>query len=79
MAVHKLAAMVSLLLADLNGKNGFKLHGEAINDGCGYSVHGAGDVNGDGCDDIVISAPFYNNKAGRSYLIFGDSPPAVNQ
>ena len=64
-------------LADLNGKNGFKLHGEAINDACGYSVHGAGDVNGDGCDDIVIGAPFYNNKAGRSYLIFGDSPPQL--
>ena len=66
-----------IALADLNGKNGFKLHGEAINDECGYSVHGAGDVNGDGCDDIVISAPFYNNKAGRSYLIFGDSPPQL--
>ena len=63
-------------LSDLNGQNGFKLQGEAENDGCGYSVHGVGDVNGDGCDDIVIGAPFYN-QAGRSYLIFGDTPPQL--
>ena len=66
-----------IALADLNGENGFKFYGEMINDGCGYSVHGVGDVNGDGCDDIVIGAPFYNKQAGRSYLIFGDSSPQL--
>ncbi len=66
-----------ITLADLNGKDGFKFQGESLNSECGYSVHGVGDVNGDGCDDIIISAPYYNNKAGRSYLVFGDAPPIL--
>ena len=40
----------------------------------GYSVAGAGDVDGDGYDDILIGAPEGDNKedfdAGRTYLIF---------
>ena len=41
-------------------------------DQSGYSVAGAGDVNGDGYDDFLIGAPgdYYNDK-GRTYLIFG--------
>ncbi|MGA1847985.1 MAG: integrin alpha, partial [Thermoplasmatota archaeon] len=37
----------------------------------GYSVSSAGDVNGDGYDDILIGAYKYN--AGQSYLILGKS------
>lgn len=48
--------------------------GENARDRSGYRVAGAGDVNGDGYDDIVISA--YRNDdggvdAGQVYLIFG--------
>ncbi|MFC2137426.1 FG-GAP-like repeat-containing protein [Bacteroidota bacterium] len=39
------------------------------NDYYGYSVSGAGDVNNDGFDDIVISAPV--NQSGRAYLYYG--------
>lgn len=35
----------------------------------GYMVSGAGDVNGDGCDDFLVGAP----GKGRVYLIFGRS------
>ena len=48
--------------------------GEAGSDYSGYSVAGAGDVNGDGYDDLLIGA--YGNgeggsRAGQTYLILG--------
>jgi hypothetical protein len=40
----------------------------------GWSVAGAGDVNGDGYDDILIGAPSgYLTQAGQTYLILGKS------
>jgi FG-GAP repeat len=56
-------------------------------DSLGYSVAGAGDVNGDGLDDIVIGSHTYDvhcpfggpdcNYVGEAYVIFGkkDSDP----
>src|SRR5262245_6636754 len=40
-----------------NGRRGFVLEGAHGGDSSGYSVSGAGDVNGDGIDDLVVSAP----------------------
>ena len=62
-------------LSSLNGLNGFVLNGEASSDFSGYSVSAAGDINGDGIDDLAIGAnradPNGNNNAGRSYVVFG--------
>jgi len=55
----------------LNGNNGFTIYRIRQGDDNGYAVSGAGDVNGDGIDDIIIGAPSASNKAGQSYIIFG--------
>jgi hypothetical protein len=42
----------------------------------GYAVGGAGDVNGDGYDDVVVGAPYYNvleGNEGAVYLYLGSS------
>ena len=66
-------------LSSLNGSNGFKLDGENNNDRSGYSVSGAGDINGDGIADLLIGAFGYPNGTakGRSYVVFGDVPPVL--
>ena len=45
--------------------------GGAITDKLGSAVNAAGDVNADGYDDFMVSAPFANGSAGRSYLVLG--------
>ena len=45
-----------LRLANLTGVNGFRLDGVAARDYSGRAVSAAGDVNGDGFDDLVVGA-----------------------
>ncbi len=61
----------SLNLANLNGTNGFVINGMNSTDGFFPSVSGAGDINGDGLDDIILGAWRANNDIGESYVIFG--------
>ncbi len=63
-------------LSDLNGINGFTLGGTDDYDLTGWSVSTAGDVNGDGFDDVIIGAPFADpngSGSGSNYVVFGKS------
>ena len=60
--------------SNLNGDNGFSIEGEAEGDEAGYSVDNAGDVNGDGFDDVIIGArgsDASGENSGAAYVVFG--------
>jgi hypothetical protein len=82
-----------LELSDLNGSNGFVLSGGECSpprpEGCppnasdesGRSVSAAGDINGDGTDDLIIGAPLADpngNFSGASYVVFGSNQGLPN-
>ena len=62
-------------LSDLDGRNGFTLTGIDADDQSGRSVSSAGDVNGDGYDDLIIGAnradPNGDSNAGETYIVYG--------
>ena len=58
-------------VADLDGSGGFVINGAAAGSALGWSVSSAGDVNGDGFDDLIMGAPRYGAFTGRAYVVFG--------
>jgi hypothetical protein len=70
-----LRAHSQLDLGSLNGANGFRIDGANMSDYSGFSVASAGDVNGDGFDDILIGAPGCGCGTGSGYVIFGQRGP----
>jgi hypothetical protein len=70
-------------LADL-GDRGFRIDGAAAQDRSGSGVAGAGDVNGDRVDDLLIAAPAnpgwpsWEGPPPSTYVIFGGNTDALD-
>ncbi len=72
----------SLDLSTLDGENGIIFIGGNAGDESGRSVSSAGDVNGDGVDDLIIGASgadtYVKSNVGKSYVIFGSETSLQN-
>ena len=55
-------------LSDLKGSDGFRIEG--VDEYGGVVVSNAGDLNGDGFDDMVVGSPDVDF-SGSAYVIFG--------
>ncbi|MEQ1828955.1 MAG: integrin alpha, partial [Pirellula sp.] len=53
------------------GSAGVTIFGAGIGNSSGGSVSDAGDVNGDGFDDLIIGARNVRSSSGESYVVFG--------
>lgn len=54
----------------LSSTQGFKIVGETSMHRAGFSVNGAGDVNGDGISDVIVGA-FSAGSGGKAYVVYG--------
>ena len=66
---------------DLLTQANITINGAAANDRSGWFVAGAGDVNNDGFDDVIIGAPRADNNAltdsGSAYVVYGSATPTT--
>ncbi|WP_281018759.1 FecR domain-containing protein [Minwuia sp. IMCC3077] len=71
------AAPASGTLDSLLVANGaIQIDGALAGDALGHAVSGAGDVNGDGLDDVIVGSPYndaYADGAGAAFVIFGSA------
>ena len=64
------------------GMGGFVINGQSAADASGWSVSAAGDINGDGLADLLVSAYQADpsvalTDAGKAYVIFGSTAGAM--
>ena len=74
------ASGASVELSDIADNAGFVINGVTTGDRSGVAVSGAGDINGDGLDDIIIGTHYADpngSGSGASYLVFGNSDGGV--
>jgi len=68
----------ALVVAGRGGGTLLVLLGQATRDEFGTAVAGAGDLNGDGFDDVLVGAPYHDaggHDAGRVYAFHGGPGP----
>lgn len=75
-AVCDLSLQGTVTLDDLtNGISGAAADGALSGASAGFVVDGIGDFNGDGFDDLAVSAFNFDGKRGRVYVLFGGLDP----
>ncbi|HEV2746307.1 MAG TPA: hypothetical protein VGW34_03290, partial [Allosphingosinicella sp.] len=70
--------MATIIDLSALGSAGFVMEGELEFDGAGFSVSSAGDVNGDGIEDIIVgtqAADTGGYNSGAAYVLYGKTSP----
>lgn len=77
--LHGLNYSIDIDLAEFNNNLGIKIFGAKANDNLGNIVKYVGDVNSDGCGDIILglslSSYLSRNKCGKSHVLWGAISP----
>ncbi|WP_170359893.1 FG-GAP repeat protein [Ruegeria arenilitoris] len=67
----KTSGFTDIDVSNLSAADGFTIEGANSVDYSGFRSSSAGDINGDGFDDLIIGGGFSNNFDGGAHVIFG--------